>query len=196
MQSNFLEYLRQQTIKQTMVVFAFASALTIILLIVLYQKESQEEGVTDIFNLLILHTGTITLTMGMTVFSSLKYPKLAECIGVAVMLPTMIILYASNLSDKIEMTTASRTYQTYFMALQFFIVTNYMAVDYVTHLIIREIFFWSWLILVAIKRHEYDGHNIGSSFAFGILFNLIFESLLYSNHRAKATLFMQVKVTA
>lgn len=66
-----------------------------------------------------------------------------------------------------------------------------------THLLQREVFFWSWIAFVAIKRQDYPGeHNVSSAFAFGALLNLIFESLLYSNHHAKAILFMQIKVTA
>lgn len=46
--------------------------------------------------------GMITFTMGVAVFTSMKYRKASELIGLSIMVPTLVIIYMSYLSDFIE----------------------------------------------------------------------------------------------
>lgn len=104
MQRNFVEYLRQSTIKQSMIVFIFIAIITFLLVVVLYRKSNdEEEEDKNTFNLLTIHLGAISLTLGFTVFMSLKFSRLSEFIGTSVMLPTIVIVYMSYLGDWIEM---------------------------------------------------------------------------------------------
>lgn len=197
MQSHFIVYLRQQTLKQSLVIFFFVVFITLLLLGAILWKAGENNSATKVLNLLFIHTATITFTMGIALLCSKRWPKVAEFIGLAVLVPTLVIIYVSYLSDLIEMDIATRNMQTYFILLLFFTVTNYMSVDFPMHLIYREIFYWAWFGFVAIKRSELNGeNNLFSALGFGIVSSLIFEALLYTNHRAKATLFMQIKLMA
>ena len=72
-----------------------------------------------------------------------------------------------------------------------------MAVDFLCHFILREIFVWSCLGLIIIGRNQYEGeNNVYAGFSISLLYCLLYESVIYTNHRSKAILFMQMKQTA
>lgn len=198
MHAKFIEYLRQSTTRQCIVVFIFVAIITILLSVSYSRKLDHSESEEKIYKLLILYTGTITFTMGLTVFWSIKYPKLAEFIGLSVMVPTLVILYVSYLGgDLIDTESSTRNMQTQVFLLVLFLATNLMSVDYLPHLIIREIYFWGCVSVIVPGRSRFDGeNNMVAGFASAFTFCLLFESVLYTNHRAKAVLFMRVKVTA
>ena len=95
------------------------------------------------------------------------------------------------------MNATSRNIQLQGLILLFFIVTNFMSVDYLCHMIIREVFVWSCLSIIIICRSKFEGeNNIYAGFILSLLFCILFEAVLYSNHRAKAILFMRMEVSA
>ena len=51
--------------------------------------------------------------------------------------------------------------------------------------------------MIIIGRSQYDSeNNVYASFGLTFFFAMMFESVLYSNHRSKAVLFMRIKLTA
>lgn len=69
-----------------------------------------------------------------------------------------------------------------------------MPVDYLTHLIQRNVFYWSVMLLILTERSKLDENNIYAAFSATLFLNLAFETIIYINHRAKAKLYMQIKV--
>lgn len=198
MQSNFIDYLRDETKKKSLVVLIFFVLVTLLLCGGYIQTSDSEESSKNISKLLILHSGVITLTMGITVILSYKFPIFVEFISLSVLVPSMIIIYVSYSNDQIfDMDATSRNVQLQTFFLIIFMVTNFMSVDYLCHLIIRQCFTWACMSMIIIGRSQYDGeNNVYTGFGLTLIFSLMFESVLYSNHRSKAGLFMRIKLTA
>ena len=95
------------------------------------------------------------------------------------------------------MNATSRNIQVQGVILLFFIVTNFMSVGYLVHMVFREVFVWSCLSMIIIGRSKFEGeNNIYAGFIISLSFCILFEAVLYSNHRAKAILFMRMEVSA
>ena len=69
-----------------------------------------------------------------------------------------------------------------------------MSVDYLTHLIQRNVYFWSVMLLIMIERSKLEENNLYAAIGSTLFFSIAFETIVYINHRAKAKLFMQIKV--
>ena len=80
------------------------------------------------------------------------------------------------------------------MICEQFIICNLMSVDYLLHLIQRTVFFWAVMLLIIFKRSTLEENNVYAALFTTLFFNVAFETIIYINHRAKAKLFMQMKV--
>lgn len=139
--------------------------------------------------------GFPTLFLAFTVYMAYKNQKISELIGLSLMVPSLIIVYLSYLTEKRDdMDTHSRNVQLWLIMWEQFILSNLMSVDYLTHLIQRNVFFWSVMLLIIIERQKLDENNIYAALGATLSLNVAFETILYINHRAKAKLFMQMKV--
>lgn len=134
--------------------------------------------------------------MGVTVSLSVKFARFADLIGLSVMLPSLVIYYVSYLSDEFEMDEKSRNVQVQTVFLLMTVVTHFTAVDYVCHMVQRQIFFWACLGMMILVRYSHKENNIYSGFSISLVIDLLFEAVLYTNYRAKATLFMRIKEKA
>ena len=65
-----------------------------------------------------------------------------------------------------------------------------MSVDYLTHLILRNLWFWPCMLIILVERSKTEEFHLLSGFSFTTFFNVAFETIIYINHRAKAKLFM------
>ena len=99
MQSNFINYLRDETKKKSLVVLIFFVFITLLLCGSYIQTSDTKEGQKNISKLLILHTGTISLSMGITMVISFKFKIFVEFIGLSVMVPTLSIIYMCYIDD-------------------------------------------------------------------------------------------------
>ena len=111
------------------------------------------------------------------------------------MVPTLIVVYLSYMTGAFNnQDDKSRNIQVWLIMAEQFILTNLVSVDYLTHLIQRNVFFWSVMLLICFERKRLGENNIYAALGTTLFFNVAFESIIYMNHRAKAKLFMQIKV--
>ena len=71
-----------------------------------------------------------------------------------------------------------------------------MSVDYLSHLVMRQVYFWTGLAVIIYYRNEYGENNPYAALTISLLLTLLFESVLYANRRAQAKLFMRIKTIA
>lgn len=199
MQRKFVVFLRSQIRLQCKVILGFAVFITIFLgLSSLDSKDSDSStNQTKVMRLLMLHTGVISLTLGLAIVMSKKWACIVELFGISLMVPTAVIIYLSYSFNLFEMDSKARNIQSNLFILLYFLATNLMSVDYIVHLALRQAFYWACVAVIVPGRDSLDDVvSIHEAVGICVLFSLLFESVLYTNHRAKAILFLRTNVTA
>ena len=169
----------------------------IISMVVLQTSESQKANIVAKY--VLAWVGIPTFFLAFTVFLSYKSIKCAELIGMSIIVPSVIVMFISYMTDEIfVMDNRERNVQALLYCVWQIILTHFMSIDFIPHLIQRQVF---WLIcngIVMINPKDKGESNMSPAFiiTLGLLFVLSNEAILYFNHKAKAKLFMQIKVMA
>ena len=117
--------------------------------------------------------------------------------GLSIIIPTMIIFCLSNMTEEIfDMNRTARNYQLILLFVLQTLLLFLFSTDYLTHLVQRQIFFWFCNITIHVTRKRIGDISMDSSviIAIWLLYIIILELILYVNHRAKAKLFLQMKM--
>ena len=76
----------------------------------------------------------------------------------------------------------------------YLLVANFMSHDYLPHLCSRLIFVFSTGTMHIFERNRNEENSIFTGSASMIILVLLVEMIIYVNHKAKANLFMRIKV--
>lgn len=100
------------------------------------------------------------------------------------------------MTETFDMNTEARNTKMILLFILQILVLFLFATDYLTHLVQRQIFFWFSNIIILVTRKQIGDVAMESSVVIGIwfLYIITLESILYVNHRAKAKLFLQMKM--
>ena len=74
----------------------------------------------------------------------------------------------------------------------FLFVANFTAINFIPHLVVREIFAIGLALITTVTRNKFGENNLYAAGFIMILLVLGMESIIYVNHRAKANLFMRI----
>ena len=89
--------------------------------------------------------------------------------------------------------SAARDVQLYSFFALVFIVTNFTTINWILHLLMRQLIAWVTLLFKITQRNEFDDNNIAAGIILTFLILLSFELVLYTNYHAKARLFSRIK---
>ena len=169
----------------------------IISMVVLQTSESEKANIVAKY--VLAWVGIPTLFLAFTVFLSYKSIRCAELIGMSIIAPSVVIMFISYMTDALfVMDNRERNVQALLYCVYQIILTHFMPIDFLPHLIQRQVFWWVCNGIVMINPLGKGESSMSPAFiiSLGSLFILANESILYFNHKAKAKLFMQIKVMA
>ena len=169
----------------------------IISMVVLQTSESEKANIVAKY--VLAWVGIPTLFLAFTVFLSYKSIRCAELIGMSIIAPSVIIMFISYMTDALfVMDNRERNVQALLYCVYQIILTHFMPIDFLPHLIQRQVFWWVCNGIVMINPLGKGESSMSPAFiiSLGSLFILANEAILYFNHKAKAKLFMQIKVMA
>ena len=108
----------------------------------------------------------------------------------------MVLFCISYTTETFEMDIEARNAQKVLFFGQQILLQFLFPIDYLTHLVYRHIFIWFCTIMMLVKSKEIGDiyMPIAMVLVIFLMYIITLESILYVNHRAKAKLFLQMKM--
>ena len=135
----------------------------IISMVVLQTSESQKANIVAKY--VLAWVGIPTFFLAFTVFLSYKSIRCAELIGMSIIVPSVIVMFISYMTDEIfVMDNRERNVQALLYCVWQIILTHFMSIDFIPHLIQRQVF---WLIcngIVMINPKDKGESNMSPAF--------------------------------
>lgn len=189
--------MREEVRKQCCVILAILVLFSLVCFTLFMSEEGEEkDGELPILKYFAVSSIVTTVCFTTVLFLSKHNLKFAELLGPSVLLPQLIGLMYTYYFLGFETTATSRNFIQRGELFVILIVANFMAVDYLPHLVVREICGLAFAVMTILYRHSYDENEIESALAMQVLLFFGLETIIYVNHKAKANLFMRIKVIA
>ena len=107
MQSDFIQYLRSETKKVSVIVLIGMIIVTLIMTALFLSYTSDDVNINTIRYILVAHSFP-TLLLAITIYLSRRIEKMVEMLGLCIIIPTIIIVIISNTTDVIHIDQDSR----------------------------------------------------------------------------------------
>lgn len=153
--------------------------------------ENEDKSTHSYILLLVIHSGIPTLLLSCTMLAAHLKTRLAELIGCSLMLSTLLVVYLSHLTDLFDWNEYTGEAQQYIVLLVFVFASVFTSIDFLWHLLYRQVYFWACAILLIYRRQLKEDHFDGYfCFIFSFILLLCLEMNSYTNHCSKATFFL------
>ena len=197
MQNDFIKYLRSETKKISCAVLIAMVILSLLLSALLLKSLEDEESNKAITYFCVVQC-VPTIFLAFTVLMSYQNEKFAELLSLSIIIPTLIIVFLSYQTESFNLDKDSRNFQLWLLSIESFVLVIIFPIDYLIHLIIRQSFYWLCFIYTMTKRVQYNENVTSPAGIICVTFCyvMILEFIVYINHKAKAKLFMQLKMSA